>query len=107
MKGGFAMQPRYRVTLTEQERRGLEALTKTGKTGVKRFRYARALLLCDAGPLGPAWTVADKAEAMGVTPRTIEHRTPEEAPRGGRVSCGIEAQATGTAVARGDFLRGF
>jgi len=67
------MAPRYRVTLTEQERQELEALTKTGKTSAKRFLFARALLLCDAGPQGPAWTVVDTAEAMGVTPRTIEH----------------------------------
>ncbi len=40
------MVPRYRVTLTEQERRELEALTKTGKTNAKRFLFARALLLC-------------------------------------------------------------
>ena len=67
------MKPRYRVTLTAQERQELEALTKTAKTNAKRFLYARALLLCDAGPQGPAWTVRDTAEAMGVTPRTIEH----------------------------------
>jgi len=67
------MNPRYRVTLTMQERQELEALTKTGKTNAKRFLYARALLLCDAGPHGPGWTVHDTAEAMGVTPRTIEH----------------------------------
>ena len=66
------MKPRYRVTLTEQERQELETL-KTGRTSAKRFLYARALLLCDAGPQGPAWTVADVAEALGVTPRTIEH----------------------------------
>ncbi|MBM4289773.1 MAG: IS630 family transposase [Deltaproteobacteria bacterium] len=66
------MKPRYRVTLTEQERQELESL-KTGRTSAKRFLYARALLLCDAGPQGPAWTVADVAEALGVTPRTIEH----------------------------------
>ena len=29
--------------------------------------------LCDAGPEGPAWTVADTAKALGVTARTIEH----------------------------------
>ena len=67
------MKPRYRVTLTVQEREALEALTKTAKTNAKRFLYARSLLLCDAGPQGPAWTVADTSEAMGVTPRTIEH----------------------------------
>ena len=67
------MKPRYRVTLTVQERQELDALTKTARTSAKRFLYARALLLCDASPQGPAWTVADTAEAMGVTPRTIEH----------------------------------
>ena len=67
------MTPRYRVTLTAQERAALQALTKTAKTNAKRFLYARSLLLCDAGPQGPAWAVADTAEAMGVTPRMIEH----------------------------------
>lgn len=68
-----AMSPRYRVTLAEEERRELEALTRRGKINAKKFAYARALLLCDAGSNGPAWTVADTAEALGVTSRTIEH----------------------------------
>ena len=67
------MSPRYRVTLTEQERNELEALTRRGKTHARKVIHARALLLCDAGPHGPAWTVADVAEALGVTSRTIEH----------------------------------
>lgn len=67
------MKPRYRVTLTKQERQDLEAMTRTARTNAKRFIYARSLLLCDAGPGGPAWTVVDTAEAMGVTTRTIEH----------------------------------
>lgn len=67
------MAPRYRVTLTEPERTELEALTRNGKTGAKKFIHARALLLCDAGPEGPAWSVADVAEALGITSRTIEH----------------------------------
>ena len=67
------MSPRYRVTLMESERAHLEALTRNGKTGAKKFIIARALLLCDAGPDGPAWTVATVAEALGVTSRTIEH----------------------------------
>ena len=67
------MAPRYRITLTGQERKDLEALTRKGKTGAKKFIHARALLLCDAGPDGPAWTVAAVAEALGVTSRTIEH----------------------------------
>jgi len=67
------VKPRYRVALTPKEPKEPEALTWTARTNAKRFLYARALLLCDAGPSGPAWAVADTAEAMGVTARTIEH----------------------------------
>ena len=67
------MPPRYRVTLTEQERKHLDVITQSGKTGAKKFIHARALLLCDAGPGKPAWKVAAVAEALGVTSRTIEH----------------------------------
>jgi hypothetical protein len=67
------MVPRYRVTLTEQERKELEAMTKSGKLSAKKFIHARALLLCDAGIGGPAWSVVDTAAALGVTSRTIEH----------------------------------
>ena len=38
------MKPRYRVTLTPDERSELEAVTRSGKTKAKRFLYARALL---------------------------------------------------------------
>ena len=68
-----AMAPRYRVTLTKQERKELEAWTRNGKTPAKKFIHARALLLCDASPKGPAWKVADVATALGITSRTIEH----------------------------------
>ena len=67
------MTPRYRVTLSEDERSRLEELTRCGKTAAHTFVHARALLLCDAGPHGSPWKVADVAEALGVTPRTIEH----------------------------------
>jgi len=67
------LTPRYRVTLTKEERNELEALTKKGKIEARRFKYARALLLCDAGPEGPSWKVADVADALGVTSRSIEH----------------------------------
>jgi hypothetical protein len=67
------MAPRYRVTLTEEERGELEALTRSGKTNAKRFVHARALLLCDASEGGPEWTVADAADALGITRRTMEH----------------------------------
>jgi len=67
------MAPRYRVTLTPQERKELEGLTRNGKTPAKKFIHARALLLCDASSGVPAWKVADVATALGVTSRTIEH----------------------------------
>jgi hypothetical protein len=68
-----AMSPRYRVTLTKEERKKLAAMTRRGKTHARRFIHARALLLCDAGSDGPAWNVADVATALGVTSRSIEH----------------------------------
>ncbi len=69
------MAPRYRITLTEEERLRLGEITRTGKTKAPKFIHARALLLCDAGPHQPGepWKVADVAEALGVTMRTIEH----------------------------------
>ena len=67
------MSARYRVTLSEQERHELDALTRQGKLNARKFIHARALLLCDAGDGGPAWKVADTAEALGITSRTIEH----------------------------------
>lgn len=67
------MAPRYKVTLTEEERRQLEALTHSGKTAASKFIHARALLLCDAGAQGNPWKVAEVAEALGITTRTIEH----------------------------------
>ncbi len=67
------MAPRYKVTLTEEERSQLEALTRNGKTASAKFIHARALLLCDAGAHGSPWKVADVAEALGITTRTIEH----------------------------------
>ena len=68
-----AMSPRYRVTLTPEERQELESMTRRGKNHARRFIHARALLLCDAGTDGPAWNVSDVATALGVTSRAIEH----------------------------------
>lgn len=67
------MVARYKITLTQQERGELEAMTRSGKTPAKKFLHARILLLCDAGEHGSAWKVADVAEALGVTSRTVEH----------------------------------
>ena len=66
------MAPRYRVTLTKEERKDLEAISTKGKRAARTVLYARALLLLDAGKHGPKWLVAKVAEALGTTPRSLE-----------------------------------
>lgn len=70
---GEEMAPRYRVTLTQEERRELDAISSKGKRSARTVLYARALLLLDAGEDGPRWIVVKVAEALGVTPRSLEH----------------------------------
>ena len=67
------MAPRYRVTLTEEERRDLEAISTKGKRAARTVLYARALLLLDVGEFGQNWIVAKVAEALGTTTRSLEH----------------------------------
>jgi hypothetical protein len=65
------MSPRYKVTLTEEERSILEGLTKRGSHSARKTINARALLLCDAGPHGLAWELADVIEALGISERAL------------------------------------
>ena len=67
------MAPRYRVTLTREERKDLEAISTKGKRAARTVLYARALLLLDAGEYGSKWVVAQVAEALGTTSRSLEH----------------------------------
>ena len=67
------MAPRYRVTLTEEERKELESISTKGKRAARTVLYARALILLDSGGYGPRWVVAQVAEALGTTPRSLEH----------------------------------
>ena len=73
MVNDWGMALRYKVTLTEEERCQLEALTRSGRMAASKFIHARALLLCDAGAYGGPWKVAEVAEALGITTRTTEH----------------------------------
>jgi hypothetical protein len=66
------MAPRYKVTLTAEERTELEELSTKGRRAARTILYARALLLLDAGECGSPWTVAKVAEAVGKTPRSLE-----------------------------------
>jgi hypothetical protein len=67
------MAPRYRVTLTKEERKDLEAISTKGKRAARTVLYARALLLLDVGEYGQKWIVAKVAEALGTTTRSLEH----------------------------------
>ena len=68
------MANRYRITLTEEERKQLRDATRSGKTTAPKFVHARALLLSDIGPYAEeSWKVADVATALGVSARSIEH----------------------------------
>jgi hypothetical protein len=67
------MAPRYRVTLTKKERNYLEGISTKGKRAARTVLYARALLLLDAGEHGSKWIVGRVAEALGTTPRSLEH----------------------------------
>jgi hypothetical protein len=46
--------PKYRVTLTEDERSVLRHLVSAGKAAARKLTHARILLLADASPEGPA-----------------------------------------------------
>jgi len=67
------MAPRYKVTLTKEERQDLEAISTKGKRAARTVLYARALLLLDAGEYGPKWFVEKVSEALGTTTRSLEH----------------------------------
>ena len=66
------MAPRYRVTLTKEERKELKNISTKGKRAARTVLYARALLLLDAGEYGPKWIVSKVAEAIGTTTRSLE-----------------------------------
>lgn len=61
---------KYRVTLTAEERGGLEQLVSRGKAAARKLAHARILLLADTSP-GPMRTDDDIVIALGIGPRTI------------------------------------
>jgi len=61
---------KYRVTLTAEERGGLEHLVSRGKAAARKLVHARILLLADTSP-GLIRTDDDIVAALGIGPRTI------------------------------------
>ena len=62
---------KYHVTLTEEERARLEALTQQGRIAARTLKHAWILLQADTGPGGPAWSDAQIRAAFGVGWSTI------------------------------------
>lgn len=66
------MAKKYRVTLTDEERAGLEALISRGKGDARKLAHARILLQADEADGGPALTDDEVAAALGTSTRTVE-----------------------------------
>ena len=62
---------KYHVTLTEEERARLEALTQQGRIAARTLKHAWILLQADTGPGGPAWSDAQLRAAFGASWSTI------------------------------------
>jgi hypothetical protein len=65
------MEKRYRVTLTEDERRGLQSMVSAGKAAARKLVRARILLLADQAEGGPAKLDPEIAGALGCGRATI------------------------------------
>lgn len=71
MHGG-GMAKRYRVTLTQQERKELEQMIAKGKSSARKLAHARVLLQADESEQGPARTDRQIAQTLDLSTRTIE-----------------------------------
>ncbi len=69
------MAPRYRITLTKEERDELNIIYKTGIRAAKTILHARSLLLLDKGNYNKekSWTVEQASKAVGLSTRSLEH----------------------------------
>lgn len=77
------MTKKYVLKLSAEERETLSEVIRKGKSAAWKVQRAQALLKCDAGPDGPAWSDAKIAEAYGMTTRSLESwrkRAVEEGP---------------------------
>ena len=66
------MKKKYKVTLTEVERRSLQEVLSRGKAAARKLMHARILLKADASPGGPAWSDEQIAEGLEVGRATVE-----------------------------------
>jgi transposase len=62
---------KYRITLSSEERAGLEQLVSAGKTAARRLAHGRVLLLADEKH-GEACADAEIVSTLGISLRTVE-----------------------------------
>jgi len=66
------MKKKYIVTLTEAERRMLQAMLSKGKAAARKLMHARILLKADVSHGGPSWNDDAIAEGLEVGRATVE-----------------------------------
>jgi transposase len=66
------MSEKYVVTLTAEERAGLDTVIAGGKRAARLLAHARVLLKADAAAGGPGWDDAAISEAVEVSPATVQ-----------------------------------
>lgn len=66
------MAKRYRVTLTQPERQGLEQLISRGKGDARKLAHARILLQANESEGGPRRKDEQIASALDTSTRTVE-----------------------------------
>ena len=66
------MPKKYKVTLTEQERQGLQQMIRSGRAPARTLIRARVLLKADCGEGRMGWTDQQISEAVEVGRATIE-----------------------------------
>ena len=66
------MQKKHHVKLTDEQRHDLKGLIAAGTGPARRATHARILLKADERPDGPGWDDAAIAEAVEVSPATVE-----------------------------------
>ena len=76
----------YRIKLTDEEREVFTqvAIGKRGKLNIAAWKVQRAnaMLKCDEGEHGPAWSDLEIAQAYGTTTRSLENWRKQAAERG-------------------------
>jgi hypothetical protein len=96
MEGHFAkegaMEKRYRVTLTQEERDGLQKLVSVGKGAARKLARARILLLADQSEGGPAAADPQIVESLGCGRATVERVRKQFVEEG--LECALQPKPT-------------